>query len=66
MNPTRESAAYAIGRKINAIEARIVPPIIYGILFPNFVFVLSDNHPNIGSMNKAKTLSIAIKTPTMY
>jgi hypothetical protein len=52
---------------MNIIEttANAVPPKINGILLPIGVFTLSERAPKSGSINSARTLSIAITTPAI-
>ena len=43
--------------------AAMVPPRMYGVLFPSLVFVLSDSVPKNGSRKRANTLSAAMMAP---
>lgn len=61
--PSFKALFAEIGTKIIKTQDIIVPMKIYGVLLPHFVFVLSDNLPNSGSINKESKLSSPMINP---
>jgi hypothetical protein len=62
-NSIKLCVLFAYGINIINKTAKKVPTIINGVRLPNFVLILSENAPNRGNKNNARTLSRAIITP---